>query len=231
MRKIALLLLLSFTAVFAYAQKKTSDLLRETTQAYLNAENLSMDVVVHTYSTENSSGILLGKGLIRKSGVNYYSKFMTDELVINEDCMIILDHQEKTVTRYGQEQKKKRKSQGHELPNMDSIYSAGDSIVYKGVEDGKRHFFFYSKNKFSAVRFSEVFIDEPTHFVTKIVYYYNTTSAEESYDMYKVVIDYTAISTEKPDQGFFSEKKYFSYSKGKFLLTSSYSSYELIIAQ
>lgn len=231
MKKTMLLFIICFSGLLSKAQQDAISLLKQTTQAYVGADNLSMDVVVHTYASANSTSILLGNGLIRKSGVNYYSKFLTDELVVNENCTLVLDHQDKTITRYGPDEKKKKNKFKGQISFPDSLYSCSDSIVYKGLEDGKQHFLFFSKNKAAAVNLTEVFINDQTHFVTQIVYYYNDMSNDEAYDMYKVVIDYTNISTTRPSDSFFSERNYITYSKGKPALTSSYSSYKLIIAQ
>ncbi len=207
------------------------ELLKETTLAYLEAKNLSMDVVVHTFTSASDPGTLLGNGMIRKSEENYYSKFLTDELIVNGTCTVVLDHQEKTVTWYDaeKEKKKKDKNRNQQLPNLDSLAN-GDSIVYRGLENGQRHFLFYSRSIKTAIRLTEVFIDDQTHFITQIVYFYNDNTAEEAYDMYKVVIDYVNISTTKPTETFFSERKFLSYTKGTPALTASYSKYKLIIA-
>jgi hypothetical protein len=231
MKKILLLFALCSAGVFLRAQS-SGELLKETAKAYLDAENLSMDVSVHMFTSATDAGTLMGNGLIRKAGENYYSKFLTDELIINKSCMVVLDHQMKTVTWYDMESErnKKKKDKNQQLPDLDSI-SNGDSVVYSGVSNGRRHFLFYSRAVSSAIRLTEVFIDDQTHFVAQIVYYYRDNSTEEAYDMYKVVIDYTNISTEKPADSFFLEKKYLSYTKNQPVLNASFSKYKLIIAR
>ena len=213
------------------AQVKTSgELLKETTQAYLDAKDLSMDVDVYTYVSATQPGELLGQGQIRKSGDSYYSKFLTDELIVNKNCTVVLDHNDKTITWYDHEKNKKQKNKSPELPNLDSI-SGGDSIVYKGIVNGQRHFLFYSRSLFSSIRLTEVLINDQSHFVERIVYFYRDNSNDEAYDMYKVVIDYVNISTARPSASCFSEGKYISYSKGKPVLNAAFSKYELIIAE
>lgn len=229
MKKTLFALLLIPGLTFAQT-KTTGELLKETTKVYLDAEHLSMDVNVYTYATVNDQGILMGSGQIRKSGENYYSKFLADELIVNGNCTVVLDHSEKTITWYDAENTKKRKDKKQELPNLDSI-SNGDSIVYKGVENGQRRFLFYSRGAMSAIHTTEVLINDQTHFVERIVYYYRDNSNDEAYDMHKVVIDYVNISTDKPEESFFSEKKYLTYSKGQPTLNISFSRYKLIIAE
>lgn len=228
MRSIGLIIWLLVTV--GLPAQSVSDLLRETSLAYRHSDYFSADVTVHSYSSADGQGILLGKGLIRKSGINYYSKFQDDELIVNNKCTVILDHHDKTITWYDAAQEKKRKQRkGQQVPDIDSLYSAKDSVLYKGIENGQRHFVFFSRNAASDVRMTEVFADDQTHFITKIIYYYRSNSEDEALDMYKVVIDYSSISTQKPADSFFSESKYLSYSHNTPRLTAAYSSYELII--
>jgi hypothetical protein len=227
MKKFILFLLLVPGMVMAQS-KSNGELLKETTQAYLDAKYLSMDVNVVTYQSASDPGVLLGQGMIRKSGTEYYSKFLSDELIVNNNCTVVLDHGDKTITWYDMEKQKKNKDKGQELPNMDSL-SGSDSIVFKGVENKQRHFMLYSRSAYAAIHLTEVFINEETHFVERIIYYYQNNSDDEAYDMYKVVIDYTNISTQKPSDSFFSERRYLTYSKGEPVLTAAYANYKLII--
>lgn len=228
MKQILLLVLLLPVSLFS--QQDPKSLLKETTQAYLDANDLSMDVNVQTYSTSTGQGTLLGKGMIRKSGNNYYSKFLTDELIVNGNCTVVLDHNEKTITWYDANDKKKKGGKNQELPNMDSL-AFQDSVAYKGLVNGQRHFVFYSRSAASAISMTEVYINDASRFIEKIVYYYRANNTDEAYDMFKVVIDYVNISTTPPSKTYFSESKYLTYSKGLPVLTSAYSGYQLNVAR
>jgi hypothetical protein len=99
------------------------------------------------------------------------------------------------------------------------------------LEGNQRHFQFHSRSSASPVLLTEVYINDATHFIERIVYFYNDNTADEAYDMFKVVIDYVNISTAPPSKSFFSESKFLTYSKGLPVLTPAYSGYKLNIAR
>ena len=214
---------------YSFAQNAATEL-SKTTQAYIAADNLSMDAEVTVYKDKNDNkGSLMGLGLIRKTKENYYSKFVTDEMISNKHCTLIIDHDDKTVTYFEAANLIKNKK-NYQLPNIDSLLTHNnDSVVYIGLQNGYKHFSFY--NKFSPIIQTDLFIDQKTSFVKKIVYYYADSNEEESYDMYKVMIEYKNISLKNPGSDFFSEKKYIQMQKGQPVLNANYKNYKLTIAK
>jgi hypothetical protein len=211
-----------------FSQSEMSKNLGKITQAYIDAKEFSADVNVEGYrKKQDLSGIVIGKGLIRKSKENYYSRFKDDEMIVNKKCMLIVDHEQRNVKYFNSADMHKMPT-SFEMPKMDSLIKQNDSVVYKGITDGLEHYVFY-KAKATITR-TDVYVSQTTHFIKNIVYYYTTSKTEGNYGMYKVVITYENIKLHNVDNSFFSEKKYVDYKNGKPMLQTAYGNYKLIIA-
>jgi len=215
------------SATLRLTAQKPSELLKQTTQAYTASEYLSVDVDVRSYASRSDiKGELLGKGLIRKSRSNYYSKFRTDEMIVNDDCTVIIDHEERSITYLDDDKaKKKRNRSSVQLPNIDSMMRGGDSLVYRGVKQGLRHFTFYSKRSY--ITQTELYVDEQTKFIRKVIYFYAQNTNNEAYDVYKIELDYDTTNTQRPADTYFDEEKFVSYQKGRPVVNTAYKSYRL----
>ena len=217
--------LLVFTASDTTAQTAASEL-DKVSQSYLSAEHLSMEANVYVYSSKiDVAGSFLGKGVMRKSKNNYYSRFLDDEVIINSRCMLIIDHSRKTIELYDAVKSRKKNATQH-LPDVKAIMASNDSVKYHGVRSGMKHFTFY--NKRASVVKTELYVNAATGFIEKIEYYYSQSNVEESYDAYKVVIEYQGISVKNPGEEPFSEKKYVSRKGSNMILAPSYKNYQLI---
>lgn len=224
--KIHIIYFLVLYSSWGYSQKKlVADEFKKTSQAYLALSNFSADVKVFSFTTSaQSSGTLMGIGLLRKSKENYYSKFLDDEMVSNNTCTVIVNHYDKTIN-YFKNNKDAKKILLMDLPSMDSLIKKTDSAVYRGIVNDDEHFILYTKR--ADITKTELYISRKYHFLKKVVYYYAPNSKYASYDMYKIELIYENISIANIDHKFFSERKYIDYRNGKPALTPAYSIYKL----
>jgi hypothetical protein len=228
--RVFILFIILFLRQDSFCQKNIGPELTKVSQAYLKAIDFSADVKVVSYKTKNDiNGQPMGKGVIRKSKQGYYSKYLDDELMTNEKCMLIIDNGKKEITYFdGSGYNFKGMSQPT-LPPIDSLLKRNDSVVFKENENGENHFIFF--NKQGATIRTDVYVNRQTHFVSKIVYYYAASDKKSNYDMYKVEITYLNIKIDKIDNSFFSESKYVSYKKGKPVVQAAYDKYKLNITK
>jgi outer membrane lipoprotein-sorting protein len=214
-------------AISSHAQDKHQALL-EVSKAYAETQALSMDVEVTVYKDRwDKKGTLIGKGVMRKSKDNYYSRFMGDEMISNSSCTVIIDHSDKSIA-YFKGSLTSRKPE-YDIPEISAVLSRNDSVVYKGMVNGLNHYtLYYAKG--IAVQ-TDIYVDNKTKFIRKMEYIYRKSTPENNYDAYKVVIEYKNISKNVSDAKIFSEKKYITYKKGQPRLLPAYSSYELTVAE
>lgn len=219
------ILLLLFAAIDTTAQTAAAEL-EKVALSYHSAQHLSMEANVRVYTSKaDKTGNFLGKGVMRKSKGNYYSRFLNDEMIINNRCVLVIDHAQKTIEFYETLKNRKRDAAKY-MPDVKAIMGANDSIRYNGVKSGMKCFTFY--NERSPITRTELCVNAATGFIEKIEYYYTQDDAEESYDAYKVVVEYRNISTKNPGEEIFSEKKYVMHKSGNTVPAPSYKNYQLI---
>jgi hypothetical protein len=227
MKKLLFFFLFLCTLDF-FAQSSVRADLKKVNQAYRSADNLSMDISAIMYKDKNDqTGSLVGSGGMKKSGKKYYSKFGKDEMLINEKGVLIIDNQKKFMTYYEPENTAIKNTM--ELPDVDSILAQTDSIVYKGEDGDSKHYCFYDKD--AAIKQTDIYVYKKNALLKRIIYYYKEGNEEESYDMYKVVIDYKNIKLDKPNDAVFSEKKYVLIEGGIIKPTPAYQTYKLKISE
>jgi hypothetical protein len=227
---LAFFLVSCFCLTLAQAQTAGA-LLRETALAYQKTDFFSADVRVHTFSsTSDQTGTLVGDGLIRKAKQNYYSKFGDDELLVNANCALILDHAAKTATWFdGQKKSRRFPKTDIRIPDLDSLLQGNDSLVFRGTQNGERHFTIFSKQGY--IHHTEIFIDAKTLFIKQLSYFYRQDLEDASMDAFKLVVQYRNIETKRPSDAVFSEKKYVAYQQGRPVMLAAYRQYELSIAE
>lgn len=202
--------------------------------AYKEAISLSAQVEVMAYKDKaDAVGSLVGTGLFHKDGTSYYSKFNKEEMLINSNCTLVIDHEEKQVMWF---KPLKKAIMQNQLFNIDSLLKNG-TAVDKGIENGLQQFIFYSEG---IIEQTAIFADVKSNFVTKIISYYKTTAKkaagnaeseddDTTADIYKAVVIYKNISTAKADAKVFSENKFIEVKNNKTKLRPAYADYKLVI--
>ena len=217
-----------FFSVLLQAQSLVKPELKKVNQAYLTAADLSMDITVFMYKNKvDKTGSLLGNGWMKKSGKNYHSKFGTDEMLINAKTTLIIDNKKKQITFF--EPNNTKIKTPAQLPNIDSMLTVMDSVIYKGEDGDSKHFCFYSAG--SPIKQTDIYVYKKNSFVKRIIYYYKENSKEENYDMYKIINDYKNIKLDKLTENEFSENKYITIEQGKVKVAPAYQSYKLNLSE
>jgi hypothetical protein len=219
-----MLLFLLFITATGKAQKITAEL-KQVRDAYLAHDNLSADVSVTIYSGRNDkTGTQAEKGMIRKAGKKYYSKFGTEEMISNEQGTLLVDHSIKEMMFFEKVPRKMRLDANSGFPGIDSLVTLSDSVRSRGIKEGLKLFSFYDRTQ-AAVQ-TDIYVDPATNLVRRIVYWYNE-SMQEEYGAYKIVVEYSGYSFKDPDPAFFSAKKYITLTKGRPAATAAYKHYNL----
>lgn len=194
----------------------------EAMQAY---ENLSMDVAVYSYATPNpASRSLVGKGVMCKSKKGYYSRFLSDEMVSNSTCTVILNHETKTIHCFDADTKKRKKDAF--APQLDSL-GVNDSAVYKGMVDGLKLVVIYYKNAY--ISKCEVYINPTTSLYSRIVYYYPPANEDFTADAFKSEVVYEKVSFDEPDASLFSTDKFVIRKNKTWTTVPAFKNYHLTV--
>jgi hypothetical protein len=210
------------------AQIKVQEELKKTVQAYKAVQNLSMNVTAMMYKDKkDKTGILFGNGFMKKSGLLYLSNFGKDEMLTNTQGTFIIDNEEKSITYFKPNNVSVKVPES--MPNIDSLMSLNDSVLYKGENAETRHFCFYSSA--NAIKKTDIYISKSNYFIKKIIYQYAESTDEETFDMDRLIIDYKIISTEKIDEAVFSENKYLKIENKKITPVGVYQKYKLILSE
>lgn len=221
-------MLLLFCVHFLNAQKDYTAEFKKITRAYFTAENLSMEVAVTIYKDKNDkTGMLMSNGWMKKSGTNYYSNFDKKQLLSNKNGIFIIDDKEKSIHYY--KLNKDMDGKMNQMPNVDSLVKLSDSVMFKGEEGNTKHYCFYDDESY--IFKTDMYVNNVTHFITKIIYHYKEAQEDESTEMDRVCILYKNISVEKIDEIAFSEKKFVTIESGQVKPTEAYKKYKLIFPE
>ena len=213
--------LICLSPLAQFAQNAAEDLTRA--GALFGQKNLSMDIDVMAYPSPESTGELLGKAAMRKSGDKYYSRSLGEEMIVNTQGTLIMDHGSQLAIWMDSDKKAPKPTM--ETPNMDSLLALNDSVVYVAGPDAEKTYQIYRHDQ--VIWRTDVTLDEKGYF-QKISYYYSPDTEEDQFDMYKIELIYTDINTSSVPGSFFSFKKYLSKTGPTPELQPAYSEYALI---
>jgi hypothetical protein len=222
-KKINIIIAVLFCSASLFGQDISKDF-SATYNAYLS-DNLSIDFQVTMYANkDDKKGTTIGKGLIRKEKNNYYSQYGDYEYVVNDKGTLMVNNAKKELSFY--------KGIIQKAPSfissadMDTLLAEADSVVFKGIIGNKKLYSLFDES--SGVMRTDMYIDIANGFISRIEYFYNENSDEEDYDAYKVVIDYSSISTSKNiDKGIFSLSKYVTSKNNSMVATNRFTNYKL----
>lgn len=194
--------------------------------AYMAAAQLQFDVEVYSYSTAaDVTPQLLSKGHVKKAKNSYYSSFMGYELLQSGEKTLMVDAEAKEMELYEYTLQKQKKNKELSV-NLDSLMNFSDSVADHGKKDGQWFFSFYAKGEL--IEQTDVFVDENTHFVARIIQYYHPSTEDYEIEVHRVETRYKNIKTSGVNADFFSFNKYLvEKGKGKFAGNGSYKGYKV----
>lgn len=225
LRKSIFVMLFCAGVIGLHAQT-AQEILQKAREAWTVHEHLSLEVDVKLYEKASSPATLLGTAVMRKSGSNYYSKFLDNEMLSTASGAVILDHTSRQITWLPDEGKRRRKQQFE--PQIDSI-SPNDSVVYLGLKDNVHQLEIYHRSGYITKTVFQ--LSASTFLPEKVVYYYAPANEEDDPGAYKSELVYKNISFEPVKSDLFSEKKYIVRSGDAVKPAPAYASYKVIAAK
>lgn len=211
-----------------FAQKISEDFAR-IYNAYL-ADHLALDFSIKVYADkDDQKGVSAGDGMVRKISDRYYTRYNGQEILINDDGIVIADRETQSIAYY-----KGRKSNLPARTNAMQIDSTmlanADSVRYLESSNGKSHYRVYDNSL--PTYMIDFYVDMESSLISSIVYYYKPGTKDETYEMYKMVVEYTTVSTAAFAPGIdFSTNKYITTVNKKPVPASAYRAYTLNVIQ
>jgi hypothetical protein len=224
MYKIFLALFI-FNSFASGAQDYKSDF-KKSIKFYSSATDLSMSVNVKTFESSNDkTGTSLGSGKMYRSSKKYYSNFMNTEIIDDGNKVLMIDHADKQASYYPDH------SIIGNIPvidkDMDSLLKSADSVIYIGAKEGGIQYTCYGKKEDLISKYNITFSSKDYH-VSKIEYFYNQKNKDFEIEQYKLIVNYTSVSTSKvTETEKFKLENYISSNDKGYVLKSKYSGYKL----
>lgn len=224
MKKLLIIILAIAAYQLAKAQDYKQDLLQM--QEKINGINkLHAVAEVKMYMTEKASKpVTVKRSIIKKDGDNYYCSMENAIVLINRKCMLLVYDDDRQIIYTEQKRNEAKAKQQMSAADISELLKKNDSIAYKGISNGIKHYIAYSSK--GMMRSADIFINSSTGFLHKVIYHYNPEMVPQ---VEKVEIDYHTFNTN-PEFGKddFSEQK-FVQRKGKELKGSgNYSGYNIL---
>lgn len=227
--RIVMLLACLCGCVAAVQAQTVQDVLRQAREAWTANEHLSMDVEVRVFETAASTqGNLLGTALLRKSGENYYSKFLGNELISTVHSTVIIDHTARQIS-YLPEEGGKRRKKDQFIPQLDSIAAMQDSLVYRGLVGTAHQLEVFHKTGY--ITRTTYALSATTFLPERITYFYADATVEDDPGAYKSELVYKNISFDVVKTDLFSEKKYIVRKGETVRPAPAYATYRIVAAQ
>lgn len=113
-----------------------------------------------------------------KNGHSYYYRLADRELFLNENALIMTELPQKTLF-YTKANKKELDALIKQLYGTaaDTLVQHYDSVQFKGVEEGRKHYTIYTSKK--DIQKTELYLDAKTLLLSHLVYYYHPKRFQE----------------------------------------------------
>jgi hypothetical protein len=216
-------LLLTFNPVFGQSIK---DELKAIRSAYIINKDFSFDVEAYSYATKNDKvPDLISKGTAKKTADKYYSKFDQLELLVNGDRTLMIDNAAGKMALYSYSSKLPKDYQDFRA-SIDTLLALSDSVVARvSTVKGEKHFTSFSKTGF--VKQTEIYFDEKTHFINRLVYQYVSSTAEYELEADRVEVFYKNIAMKPTGTEFFELERFLKNENSKFIPVGKYRGYSV----
>ena len=138
---------------------------------YKNAEQLNIVMNVKVFDNPASVKPFYNEKVeICKDGSDYSYRYASNEMLMNGDCMVMIDHEAKEMVYSIRDAKAQEKYMSQFKFSMDSILSFYETPEYKGTRDKTDHYKLIQKT--GEVKQVEFFINTDTHLIQRITYTY-----------------------------------------------------------
>lgn len=223
-KTIALMLCLCCFTATSYAQDIIQDL-EQVYAKFYQTENLYTEVEVKSYTSQQvKTPSYTEKTVIHKSGENFYYKMGNQEMLMNEDFVIWVDHTEKQLicTRRG---KGKNLKSFQSMPDIAGMKDQLKDAVLVGNKENVKHYQF--KNETGQIKESNLYLDMKQGTIKKMIYAYNPDWIQSTK---KVEINFLKTELNKSyTSNFFSETKFIKEVDKQIQAQEAYRDYEVIV--
>lgn len=231
--KVLLLLVIGgvIQASEAFAQDFEKDV-AAVRSSYENTKRLSIDIDVTVYNRlKNNEQVSRSRVSLKKEDRKF--KYNVDDrtMLLNEDCLLLVDHQEHKIVYQRREENGQAEAQLTEqaMPDVEKMLGDYDKIEFLGTANGLKHYRLSTKSDDHYLEKMEVWINEKHQMLEKIVYLYNPELYPENN---KVVVKYQNINTApKFSSSEFSEKTYIQKQGLTFRAHKNYQNYAVVTPQ
>ncbi len=193
--------------------------LQKLKENYLKAKAFSMNVLVSVYPKTNvDAGSMKFKGSVSKSKNMYFSDMMNVITLMNNDCFLMVDKQQKRIY-YGKPGKQKPAGGAADIHEMlDSSVVDHKNVKLLANAGGLMKIELPMRDK-SMYNKMQMTLNTQKHTLVEVVYFYSKEQDEVDYD--RVAISYSDVKfNEDVPVSSFSSANYIS-KKGKTILPSS----------
>ncbi|MEO1411893.1 MAG: hypothetical protein AAFW73_18535 [Bacteroidota bacterium] len=189
---------------------------------YGDLEHLSLDMEAFSFVERDSpQGTLVFQGSFKKRGKAFYSKAWEREMIVNDNRMLVVNHDEQNIV-LGRARGLEKEALGFPRFTIDSLVARGGKFEYLGLENGEQRYRLKAPD--AMIYETDVFINADG-LVTRMVYHYQEL-AEAQPAMAKLEIYYRNISFQPPLAIFFDESKFLLHSKtGTLVAAPRYRAY------
>lgn len=217
-KKFILLGLLTCLSNFLFAQDFKQTLLAMR-QQYKEGSQLHIIMEIRVYEKDNLSvPFFHEKAEVMKKGSNYSYRFAENEMLMNEKCILMIDHASKEMVYGSRDAAAQEKYMSQFDMNMDSILTFYDIPQYKGKKNDIDHF--HLVQKVGEVTDIDFYIDTKKLLLQKLSYKYKSGQV--------AVIDFLKFDTNaiiSSDQ--FDEARMLTRAKGKLVATPAFLNYRI----
>lgn len=158
------------------------------------------------------------KAEIKKDGMNYYYSLNTNEMLMNDNYLVVVDKESKEILLSRRDKKAEMSEENIFKMTLDSALNFYDETKYVGKNGNTEHFRLVPKA--GQIKLIDLFINNQTNLLEKIEYYYEEGQhAVIEFSMFSVAPVFEAKE--------FSENRYIREVNGKWIPGSEYKMYKI----
>lgn len=208
-----------------YGQTAISDLITMNKKiSSLTAYDISVDVKV--FNDNSTSPTLSSKGRTIKSGHNFYLSMLNKKTIINDDIMLVVDDQNKSLMYTVISKEQLNAMEYTKVMNIDSLIKSSKSVIKYVVNNStEKKIEIYSKDE--DIEYVIISLNPKSYILKAVEYKYSKESVKLSGNS-KVMIQYTQFLLETKNPELLFQNKYISKKSNHIVATKQFQSYKLL---
>lgn len=208
-----------FSVVRLHAQDLHAALIKLKEQ-YKTVESLHIALRIEVFQDSASSKpYFIEQADIKRKGTNYRYTLLSNELLMNDHFMIVVDRNSKELLYSHRDLKSEAYFSGQIGINIDSVFTMLGDLVFIGRDHQRAHY--RIKNKKSEIRQIDLFLNEEKGYMEKIIYLYRGNQiASIKFEIFDVHPSF--------DENTFSETSFITITNGKVMTASDFRNYVLV---